>query len=108
MAASDVALICLSKSEVFAMTIPAKTQSCMACGMPILVSADGEVGDIIHEADCGFVSPSGDAERLAENIIRMSEMSKEKLQTLGQHSLDYYNEHFLREKLMDQMDRVLD
>lgn len=108
MAASDVALICLSKSEVFAMTIPAKTQSCMACGMPILVSADGEVGDIIHEADCGLVSPSGDAERLAENIIQMSEMSKEELQTSGKHSLDYFNEHFLREKLMDQMDRVLD
>ena len=107
MAASDVALICLSKSEVFAMTIPAKTQSCMACGMPILVSADGEVGEIIKDAGCGLVSASGDAEGLAENIIKMGNMSKAELDNLGKRSGDYFDSHFLKKMLMDRMDEIL-
>src|SRR5699024_2850542 len=41
MAVSDATLISLSKSEVFSITLPAKTQSCLACGLPIIVSADG-------------------------------------------------------------------
>ena len=107
MAASDVALICLSKSEVFAMTIPAKTQSCMACGMPILVSADGEVGEIIKDAGCGLVSASGDAEGLAENIIKMGNMSKAELDNLGKRSGDYFDSHFSKKMLMDRMDEIL-
>lgn len=107
LAASDVALICLSKSEVFAMTIPAKTQSCMACGMPILVSADGEVGEIIKDAGCGLVSASGDAEGLAENIIKMGNMSKAELDNLGKRSGDYFDSHFSKKMLMDRMDEIL-
>ena len=107
MAASDVALICLSKSEVFAMTIPAKTQSCMACGMPILVSADGEVGEIIKDAGCGLVSASGDAEGLAENIIKMGNMSKAELDNLGKRSGDFFDSHFSKKMLMDRMDEIL-
>lgn len=107
MAASDVALICLSKSEVFAMTIPAKTQSCMACDMPILVSADGEVGEIIKEADCGLVSSSGDAVGLAENIMKLSSMSKAELHDLGKKSGEYFKSHFSKKILMDRMDEIL-
>lgn len=79
MAYADAALICLSKSEVFAMTIPAKTHSCMACGVPILVSADGEVGEIIEEAQCGYSSASSDAKGLAENIKKFADCRKKKL-----------------------------
>lgn len=107
MAAGDAALICLTSSEVFAMTIPAKTQSCLACGMPILVSADGEIKDIIEKAKCGFASPSRNANALAENIKTMASLNVNELEVLGNNALNYYNKYFNKIKLLDEMDFYL-
>src|SRR5699024_7944686 len=46
MAACDSAFLCLTESPLFAMTIPAKLQSYMACGIPVIASADGETNQI--------------------------------------------------------------
>lgn len=104
MKSSDAALICLSKNPVFAMTIPAKTQSCMACGIPIILSADGEVQDIIREARCGFVSESMDVMGLVCNIVEMSCLPQETLKQLASNALDFYNRNFNKKKLLDEMD----
>lgn len=101
---SDVALICLSKSSVFAMTIPAKTQSCMACGISILLSADGEVQDIIREAQCGFVSDSQDVKGLVHNIELISSLSQNELAQMASNALNYYNRNFNKKKLLDEID----
>lgn len=107
MAECDAALICLAKSEVFAMTIPAKTQSCMACGMLILVSADGEVQDIIKEAKCGFVSAAEDAEGLSESIAKLNGLAQEEKVELRRNALEFYQDNFDKKKLLDEMDVYL-
>lgn len=104
---SDAALITLSKSEVYAMTIPAKTQSCLACGMPVLVSADGEVQNVIRKAECGFVSDSEDAEELAKNIELFIVLSKEEVQCLSDNALEYYRKNFDKKMLMDKMEEYI-
>lgn len=101
---SNAAFICLSKSPVFAMTIPAKTQSCMACGIPILLSADGEVQDIIREAQCGFVSNSQDVEGLVRSIEKIIRLPQEELDQMASNSLNYYNSNFNKKILLDEMD----
>lgn len=107
LAAGDASLICLSKSEVFSMTIPAKTQSCLACGKPVLVSADGEVQEVIRKAGCGLYSAAGDAKGLYENICRMSHMTQPELTELGEKALTYYKENFEKEMLLSHMDGYL-
>ena len=108
LAAADALLITLSKSEVFSITIPAKTQSCMACGKPILVSADGEVQDIILSAHAGLVSASEDVDGLADNIIKMMKCSHEELRAYSNNALEYYNGHFNKENLLSRMDEIID
>lgn len=105
MAASDVAFICLTDSPIFAMTIPAKLQSYMACGIPIIASADGETNEIIKEANAGMCSPSGDFEKLAEIIIDMSLKSQEQLTLLGKNAKSYSNNNFNKIKLLNIMDK---
>lgn len=107
MAASDVALIILSKSEIFAMTIPAKTQSCLACEMPIIVSADGEVQQVIKEAECGFYGDSEDVEAFVENIRKMKRTSKEERQKFAANAKKYYDNYFSKKDLMDRMEAYL-
>ena len=106
-AASDAALITLEKSEVFAMTIPSKTQSCMACGMPIIASVDGEVQTIINDAKCGFASDAGDEKALAKNIERFCGLSDDEKENMAERSLEYYKNNFERKMLLDKMEEFI-
>lgn len=104
---SDAALITLSKSEVYAMTIPAKTQSCLACGIPVIVSADGEVQNIIREAKCGLHSNSGDVVALTENIMKFIAMPKAEREKMSNNALNYYSKNFEKKMLMDKMEAYI-
>lgn len=106
LAFADALLITLAKSEVFSITIPAKTQSCMACGRPVLVSADGEVQEIIREAGAGLCSGAEDARGLAENIKILSGMSMEERERLAFNALAYSRKCFDREKLLNRLDEI--
>jgi len=107
LAGSDASFLCLTNSPLFAMTIPAKLQSYMACGIPIIASADGEIGQIITEAKAGVCSPAGDAQKLAEVIIDISSKSREQLNQLGIKSREYYDMNFNKQDLLNRMDRYL-
>mgnify|MGYP000899568238 CR=1 FL=1 len=106
LAAADGLLITLSKSKVFSITIPAKTQSCLACGRPILVSADGEVQKIIRIAQAGLVSESEDIDGFVNNIKKLKKMNPEERNQLGINALNYSMKYFNKEKLLDRMDII--
>ncbi|AEE87851.1 Glycosyl transferase, group 1 [Francisella cf. novicida Fx1] len=101
---SDVALISLSKSEIFSMTIPAKTQSCLACGIPILVSADGEIQNVVKEANAGLCSDANDNQGLYNNIVEISNYDKIRLSRMAENALKYSVEKFNKNKLMEELD----
>lgn len=105
LAASDAAFICLTSNPLFAMTIPAKLQSYMACGVPVIASADGEISKIIKEANAGICSNAGDVETLKEIIIEMSLYPKEKLKEMGKNAKKYYNNNFNKNSLLNKMDK---
>lgn len=105
MAVSDAALVTLSKSDVFSMVIPAKVQSCLACGIPIVVAADGEVQNVIKEAKAGVCSDSGDSEALATNILNLLELSKEQRVEMAKNAKKYSELHFNKNKLLEKMDK---
>ncbi len=108
MAVCDAALIILSKSDIFAVTLPARTQSYMACGMPIIVSADGEVQQVINEAGAGLCSAAGDAEALAGIIERFSKLPKTERDAMGANALNYCRENFSKDKLLGEMDDYIE
>lgn len=107
MAVSDATLISLSKSKVFSITLPAKTQSCLACGIPIIVSADGEIQSVINNANAGFSSGAGDEKNLADNIKKMVNLSIEDRKKLAKNGVDYYKKTFDQEMLLNKMDKYL-
>ena len=105
MAFCDATLIILSKSKVFSKTLPAKTQSCLACGVPIIVSADGELQDVITKADAGVCSDAGDVKGLAENIRKLIKMPNQKRIDMAQNAVYYYHKNFDKETLLNRMDQ---
>lgn len=107
LAAADALLITLSKSKVFAITIPAKTQSCLACGRPIIVSADGEVQQIIKTARAGLYCDAEDVNGFLECIKKFARMEKVEREKLGENALRYSKKYFDKKKLLDRMDKIL-
>ena len=91
-------------TELFEKTIPAKLQSYMACGKPILAAANGESRRIIEEAECGVCCCVGDPKVCAEVVRKLMEGDLEKM---GRNGREYCEKHFGKERLMDEMDRFI-
>lgn len=104
LSASDAAFLSFLDVPLFAMTIPAKLQSYMACGMPIIAAAYGESKEIVEEAQAGICCPPGEPELLAEVIIKIVNMDSEQLKQMGRNARKYYNKHFNKHVLLKKMD----
>lgn len=100
LSACDVAFLSFADDDLWKMTIPAKLQSYMACGMPIIAIAEGETQRIVEEAECGVVCRTGAPEILKQSIIDMMQLDLEEMQ---KRSLNYYEENYKKEKLMNEM-----
>ena len=104
LSACDAAFLSFQNDPLWTKTIPAKLQSYMACGMPVIASAQGETKRVVEEAGCGFCSAIGDAEELNEKI---KEMMNSDLSEMGKRSREYFEKNFDKKMLMDQMDEYL-
>ncbi len=103
-AQADLMLVTLRKDPIFALTIPSKIQSYMACGRPILAALDGEGARVVEEASAGLVVPAEDAKALAEAVIRLSKMSREEREMMGQNGRRYFLQEFERGMLLARLD----
>ncbi|MFY8331100.1 glycosyltransferase family 4 protein [Vagococcus carniphilus] len=101
---TDVALVSLSKSPIFSLTIPAKVQSILATGTPLLVSADGIMEQIIKESKAGMWSKAGDVEGLIKNIQRLEELDDSEFIKMKENALEYSRKEFSKETLLNIID----
>lgn len=106
LAACNAAFLSFQDNELWKMTIPAKLQSYMACGIPIIAAAEGETARVVAEAGCGVTTPLGDAEKLADAIIDI--VNNKTMDGLGENGRKYFLEKFEKQKLMREMDRYFE
>jgi glycosyltransferase involved in cell wall biosynthesis len=106
-ACADALLVSLKKEPIFALTIPSKIQSYLACGKPLIGSLDGEGARIIEEAKAGFTAPSENSSELSECIKRLFYMDEEKRKSLGNNARTYYEKEFDRGILLDRLELIL-
>lgn len=104
LAASDAAFVSFADEPLYAMTIPAKLQTYLACAKPILACARGETARIIREADCGICCPIGDAQALCCAVERLCFADRA---ALGKRARVYYERNFRARALMAQMEEHL-
>jgi glycosyltransferase involved in cell wall biosynthesis len=104
---ADALLVILKKDPIFALTIPSKVQSYLACAKPIVAALDGEGASVINESGGGMTAPSGDADALADIVLRMYKMPKPDREKMGQLARNYFEKHFERNNLLDRLDGSL-
>lgn len=103
----DVAFISFTDNPLFEMTIPAKLQSYMACGMPILAVASGETKRIIEEAECGWCCTQRDVYALTVIISKCVQDEEYVTCSMAQSALDYLGKRFDKGKLLDILDKTI-
>ncbi|MDI6688588.1 MAG: glycosyltransferase family 4 protein [Desulfobacterales bacterium] len=101
---SDVLLVTLKKEPIFALTIPSKVQSYLACAKPIIAALDGEGARIIKEADAGLTCPAENPEALAKAVLTLYNMPQSERQVMGTHGRTYFNSHFEHKMLLDRLE----
>jgi glycosyltransferase involved in cell wall biosynthesis len=105
-ACADALVVSLKKSKIFSLTIPAKVQSYLACGKPIIGSIDGQGARIIKQAKAGLVSDSEDVHNLVSNIIQLYNLSEIERTTLGLNGRAYFEKEFSMEILVDKLENI--
>ena len=103
-ALADVLLVTLKKEPIFALTIPGKVQSYLACGKPIIAALDGEGGRLVKESRAGLTCPAEDSDALADAVLNMYQMSQTQRDEMGQCGTRYYTENFSRDMLMSRLE----
>ena len=99
---ADAFLITMVDNEVVNSTLPAKAQSYMMAGKPIIGAINGEVKDVIKEADCGLCCDSLDHKSLADLILQMKE-DTDKCGEYGKNAFRYYEEHFEKDTCINDL-----
>lgn len=86
---ADLSLVSL-KAGLTRFCVPSKVYSILASGRPVGAAVDrgSEIARIIAEGDCGFCVEPGDAEALANEILRLAGDAEE-ANRLGRNARDY-------------------
>ena len=104
-AMADAMLVTLTDDPFIGMTLPAKVQSYMAAGKPVLAAANGEIPQVLAAADCGFCAPAGDGKAFADAVEQFLKCPDPA--TLGKNARTYYENHFTKEQFMNTLEQEL-
>jgi colanic acid biosynthesis glycosyl transferase WcaI len=92
LAAADVQVIALADDPLFTVTMPSKVQATLSCGLPMLVVAGGDAGDVPRRARNGWSAPPGDPDAVAAALLEARVLDREALRRMGANGRAYYLE----------------
>ena len=107
LSASNFLIVSLIDKEIFSLTVPAKTQTYIATGKPIIAIIKGEAADIIRENELGLVCNPDSLEEIKSVFIEAIEMSYEKSKKYIKNSELLTNTIFKKELILDNLLELL-
>lgn len=106
--ASDISLVLSSKQALLHKTIFAKVFEPMACGVPIIVGAEGETRKIVvDKANAGIHFEPESSTELVKAIIKLYK-DPELRKKLGENGREFVTDEFSRSKKADEYLEILE
>ncbi|MGE0558338.1 MAG: glycosyltransferase family 4 protein [Burkholderiales bacterium] len=105
--AADALLVTLRDTPAFALTVPSKVQSYLACGRPIIAAINGEGADLVSAAGAGLTCPAENADRLAQTVVELCNMPQQQRTAMGHNGRAYFEANFERELVIDRIERLM-
>jgi colanic acid biosynthesis glycosyl transferase WcaI len=106
-AASDVCLVPLKKTDLFKTVIPTKMLEFMSCARPVILGVDGQARTILEDARGGLVIEPENSDALV-SAIRYLAANREAARELGQNGREYIVCKFSRRHTAEKYIRVLE
>lgn len=103
---ADCAYLSFKDNRIFNMTLPAKLQTYLACGTPILAAAGGESARLVGENGIGFVCRP-QLEALVKTAKEAAAMSREEHTGMSCAARTYYEQHFTMDALVTELEQML-
>jgi glycosyltransferase involved in cell wall biosynthesis len=92
-----------SVGEAFGLVLP----EAMACGLPVVASRSGSIGEIVEDGRTGFLVPPLDASAFADAIQKLAE-DKGLRREMGLRGFERVREKFTLERCVEETVRVYD
>lgn len=107
---ADAMLLTLKETKMkhLDITIPARLQSYMSGGKPILAMIGSGATEIINDADCGYTVPAGDFKALASIIRSKVLTNKDEMVRKGTNGRHYFEKYFTKEKCIDNLCEIIE
>lgn len=101
--ASDFLIVSLIDKEIFSLTVPAKTQTYIAVGKPVLAILNGEAASLIKEYNLGFTAKPNDIEEIKDIFEKSINLSNEEKENFKKNSKELTNTIFHKEIIIDNL-----
>ena len=101
-----VALIPLKRLDLFKGALPSKMFEAMAAAVPVVVAIDGEARELVEKAQAGISIQAENPEAMADAILQLY-ANEARLKTLGLNGQQYVIEHYDRQKIAQDFERLL-
>ncbi|MFA7329560.1 MAG: glycosyltransferase family 4 protein [Candidatus Delongbacteria bacterium] len=106
-AASDGLLVPLDDQPIFHLTVPAKFQTCLAAGRPILAIAGGELQRLVEQEGLGLTAPPGDVEGIRRTLEAFTRLDPAERRAMGGRGRALLRRDYDRQDLLDRLNLVL-
>jgi len=97
--AADAAVISLKDLPISKAIMPVKCFEIMACGVPIILAARGEMAGHIERSGAGVVIAPENPDELAATLRRFARMTGDERAAMGRGGRAYVTANFSREKI---------
>lgn len=104
---ADCAYLSFTNNKLFNLTLPAKLQTYLACGAPILAAAGGESAAIIADAQCGKAVPP-QLDMLVAAVKEMTQTPERVRAQYSRNSRSYYEQNFTMDRLVDRLIQMME
>ena len=88
-------------------TVPARLQSYMSAGRPVLAMLGQGGIDVIRESDCGYAVASGDYKALANVIRNIVLKDRADFESKGKNGRKYFEKEFTLEGCIDNLEEII-
>ncbi len=106
---ADALLLTLrSKFPHLKMIVPAKLQTYMTSGKPVIGMIDGGAADLIKEADCGLSVNAGDYKSLAKLIMSKILTDKSGFASKGENGKKFFKENFTLDGCINNLIKIIE
>lgn len=105
---ADVLFLALKDEPIFSLIVPAKVQTYMTAGKPIVAMINGETQDVIAEVNCGFSANASDYKTFAKHVMQLKRMTPEERHAMGEAALAYYENTYQKTVCMEHLFEIIE